>query len=765
MVSIRPSTALDANGDDILDIAGSNLQTITYFISDGIATVGNTTDPVGATDFDTFVNSHGIDSYAVGIGAGISDFSNLNAIHNVDADASGTVDDALYVPDVNALEEVLLGTTVPVSFSGSVVSAGAVETVDFGADGGFIQSISLTLDTDADNIPDTEVTFSYDPTTGINNDGGFTPISSNTLAVDASHGFVEGKLTFNFDTGNYNYFQSSAMSEGDKFTLRFVAADNDGDVTSPTTVTLSIVDGQPVANDDTDTLFALDTQLEGNVLSGFGTDGGATHSTSFSSFSSQSTGVDNTVDNASVTSIEYRGDTIDLTAATGGVVNATANSDGSNYSYTVDSDGVLTLSNTTDSTSLTFNTSGYYLYTPADAPSPPTGAQVRQNFESSTSSEISEGASKGITLSSPDGAIQYDGNGDTRGVGVDGTRINTGERLFITFESSLYPHGVQGLQLEADSLGGSSEVFNVTAFHIDGHEMGQAVMTSSGFQTLFSDLSGIGSIRVQAGSNTSATIRAVIFDPVLVDSTAVAVAPEEIGYTITDDDGDSDSATLTLKSVSNSFVDVDGDNVEIGTNANDFLSGLDGNDVLTGGAGHDLLEGGAGDDTLDGGADDDSLDGGIGNDVIFAGSGDDTLLGGDGIDFLYGGQGDDVMTGGSGADTFAWGENDTGSSIDPNTDVIIDFTVGPGGDVLDLSDLLQGEEANLLSDYLSVEVGDFDGDLDNETRISIDADGGAVFQSSGSITLENVDLSQGGALTDQQILDNLLNNGNLNVDT
>ena len=123
------------------------------------------------------------------------------------------------------------------------------------------------------------------------------------------------------------------------------------------------------------------------------------------------------------------------------------------------------------------------------------------------------------------------------------------------------------------------------------------------------------------------------------------------------------------------------------------------------------------------------------------------------------------MTGGAGADRFGWGENDKGSTIDPDSDLITDFTVGPGGDVLDLGDLLQGEEGNPLTDYLSIEFGDFDGDLDSESRINIDADGGIFFQSTGSVTLENVDLTQGGTLTDQQILDNLINNGNLDVDT
>ena len=101
----------------------------------------------------------------------------------------------------------------------------------------------------------------------------------------------------------------------------------------------------------------------------------------------------------------------------------------------------------------------------------------------------------------------------------------------------------------------------------------------------------------------------------------------------------------------------------------------------------------------------------------------------------------------------------------PDADVITDFTVGLGGDVLNLADLLQGEQSNPTTDYLSIEFGDFDGDLDSESRITIDADGGGFFQPTGSITLETIDLTQGGSLTDQEILNNLITNGILDIDT
>ena len=823
---VKTIDALDADGDGSLDLTGSNLETITYFISDGVPTSGNTTDPVGASGWDTFTANNGVSSFAVGIGSGITDFSSLNAIHNVDSDGSGTVDEAIYVPNLNTLEEALL-STVPSSFGGSIVVSGAVQTVLFGADGGHVESIAINLDTDADGTPDTLVTFSYDAVADeISNDGGFATITGSILSLHATgYGFVEGSLIIDFDSGDYNYYQSAAVAEGDSFDITFIASDGDGDSTPATTITLSIIDGQPVANDDTDTLFAFETELEGNVLTGQGTDSGVSNSSSFTTFSQQGEGVDNTVDNATVTSIEYRGDTIDLTTSTGGTINATASDDGSSYSYSVDSSGVLTLTNTTDGSALTFNTTGYYHYTPATVATSPTGPQVVETFTDGN-------AAQGVSLSSPDGNIVYDTAGSWQGIGVDNNefwRLDDGDRVIIDFDTTTYQYGVSGVGIETEiNHVDFYEVYNLVAYHVDGHVLGTESVKGSGWHNVFSEFSNIGRIELQAGSATSSNLRGVRFAPVLLDTAASAITPEVIEYTITDDDGDSDSATLTLKGITNSIVDTAGTNVVTGTDANDFISGLDGDDTLSGGLGYDILEGGAGADILSGGADGDVLTGGdgadnlsgdagddvlsgnagddvltggsgadklsggddddllVGNsgadvlhgdagfdvlqggdgqDSLYGGTGDDILSGGDGIDFLSGGQGNDTLTGGTQSDTFHWGANDRGSSITPDADVITDFTVGIGGDLLDLSELLQGEESNPLTDYLTIDYGDFDGDLDNETRISVDHDGGIFFQASQTITLDNVDLTAGGSLTDQEIINNLISDGNLNVDS
>ncbi|SDI73628.1 tandem-95 repeat protein [Pseudomonas abietaniphila] len=97
----------------------------------------------------------------------------------------------------------------------------------------------------------------------------------------------------------------------------------------------------------------------------------------------------------------------------------------------------------------------------------------------------------------------------------------------------------------------------------------------------------------------------------------------------------------------------------------------------------------------------DSLLGGNGDDILFGQGGSDLLNGGNGNDLLIGGKGNDTLIGGAGADTFAWKAGDTNSG---GFDVIKDFNSSEG-DKLDLSDLLQGENGNNVTDltkYLQI---------------------------------------------------------------
>jgi predicted extracellular nuclease len=112
--------------------------------------------------------------------------------------------------------------------------------------------------------------------------------------------------------------------------------------------------------------------------------------------------------------------------------------------------------------------------------------------------------------------------------------------------------------------------------------------------------------------------------------------------------------------------------VQVGTGANETLSGtsgadlilgLAGSDTLSGDGGGDLLCGGVGQDALGGGDGDDTLEGERGNDVLSGGDGNDVLRGGDGNDSLSGDSGNDTLTGGRGADAFSGG-----AGTDTNTD-------------------------------------------------------------------------------------------------
>ena len=165
-------------------------------------------------------------------------------------------------------------------------------------------------------------------------------------------------------------------------------------------------------------------------------------------------------------------------------------------------------------------------------------------------------------------------------------------------------------------------------------------------------------------------------------------------------------------------------------------------------------------DSISGNAGDDILYGAEGDDLLSGGAGSDRLHGGDGADTLIGGSGNDSLIGGGGIDIFALEAGDQGIVGTPAVDTIADFTTGSGGDVLDLSDLLQGENLATLDDYFNFSYDSGTGD----TTISIDVDGGGTFETSQQIVLTGVDLTSGGTLSDQQILNDLLANGNLIVD-
>jgi Ca2+-binding RTX toxin-like protein len=160
-----------------------------------------------------------------------------------------------------------------------------------------------------------------------------------------------------------------------------------------------------------------------------------------------------------------------------------------------------------------------------------------------------------------------------------------------------------------------------------------------------------------------------------------------------------------------------------------------------------------------------------------AGSGNDTLNGGKGNDVLVGGKGNDTLIGGAGDDIFLWKDGDQGTTSTPAKDTITDFGLNSGDvngtDKLDLSDLLQGEHANVVNGTVT---GDLTGYLflsssisGNDTIININTQGNLNTSTGGNfnqqITLKDVSLSD---LTDgtsqNEMINSLIQQGKLNVD-
>ncbi|WP_152603592.1 type I secretion C-terminal target domain-containing protein, partial [Shewanella sp. ECSMB14101] len=243
------------------------------------------------------------------------------------------------------------------------------------------------------------------------------------------------------------------------------------------------------------------------------------------------------------------------------------------------------------------------------------------------------------------------------------------------------------------------------------------------------------------------------------------VDPGDI-WTITylDNDGGSYQArfvqaTFTHELLPDTAITVTGsdnvDNLIFGSTEGDSLTGANLNDEIYGREGNDSIYGLDGDDQLIGGSGNDLIYGGNGNDVILGGLGNDTIDGGLGADILIGGAGSDSIDAGidSDIDTFVW---DLGSD-DNSLDTVLNFDANL--DKLDLSAILIDEELGTyaLDQYLSF---NFSG---GNTEISVDSDHDGVTDL--TIVLNNVDLTNSNTLSDVQIINNLLGNDNLIIDT
>lgn len=135
---------------------------------------------------------------------------------------------------------------------------------------------------------------------------------------------------------------------------------------------------------------------------------------------------------------------------------------------------------------------------------------------------------------------------------------------------------------------------------------------------------------------------------------------------------------------------------------------------------------------------------------------DGEIVGSSGDDYLFATDVDDVLIGGAGSDTFKWTLATQGGD-----DTVMDFNASEG-DVVDIADLLQGEETGSLTEYISVTESP-EGTLIELTPMG---DGSSATQ---SIMLDGVSFADLGIdtstmTTDEAIINHLVDSGHINID-
>jgi len=702
-------------------------QNVGYFFSDGKPNEGD----IGTADetaLKNFLDANNIKNYAIGLGSGVSN-ANLDPLAY--DGISHTDTNAVVVTDLNQLNSVLSGTVQGAPVTGSLLGEGG----SFGADGGFIKSIVVD-----------GTTYTYDPkalggqgsliASGGANHGTFNT-ANNTLSIATNN---SGTLLINLDTGEYTYTSQKTTAVVITENIGFTVSDNDGDLASSTLTVKVIPNAPPVAMDD---------HVITNVLSG---------------------------------NIVVPGELLlaNDTDPNGDTLNATPTSFNTGW--------ISKAADFTGSGAILFNN-------PNNNAANQSLANVRNSFNATAATMTAV-----LVVTGYLGSVSNSNANDEDRITVN---LRQGETLNL--DHNLDPGRIS---MEYSLNGGAWIALN------DG-------------QTLTASADGVYQIHITNIANATGNgnpngAESYQLTMTLNYAGAHDVTADYHGtYTASDNHGGSDTANVSISYQDGHILTgTAGDDVLVAGTGNNVINAGDGNDVLTAGSGNNELHGGAGNDLLYSGAGNDLLDGGTGIDttsyahatagvsvnlgllgaqntlgagsdtltgienllgsnfndsltgdnnsnVINGGLGNDTLNGGGGDDLLIGGLGNNTLTGGAGADTFQWLKGNSGH------DLITDFT--PGTDKLDLSQLLQGENASTasLDDYLHFTVSGSGASV--MTSIDVSAMAGAT--PNQTIDLAGVNLAShygvtpgaggmvAGGHDTATIISGMLNDHSLKVDT
>ncbi|BEV07812.1 retention module-containing protein [Methylophilus sp. DW102] len=723
----------------------SGAQNIGYFFSDGEPNSGREVGDSDRQAWEAFLKANNINEYAIGVGSSVSATQVANSMNQIAYNGSTSTDtNAIQVSNFAQLDAVL-SQTVPTPVVGSLTSGGG-----FGADGGYVKSVAIE-----------GTTYTFDAKTGSISVAGTNNSSYNATTHQLTVVTKAGTFVVDMDDGKYAF--TPGQPKVTLINTTFDANANGQQTSLPSGWFTNNPSGKIEVQ--ASTIYGLSASY-GNVLE-----------------------IENFKGDGNIYTLinPSKNDTVTLSfdyAARSGYTS------GTDSAIQVLVDGkVIDTVNTKNLTMTTFS----YTFTG-------TGSQMRVEFKSvdtnstgglldnikiTTSSTTQPADSTKVTYTLSD----KDGDTSTADLTVNVAKNNTYTPTPQVAPDVSTAVGAAGLitlpgLLNVDLLDFSSRqnftasdannnitnvniAFNAGIGVIIGSTLmsySQAVANELGLKVSYTESSGfLGLI----GANGKLVVTAA--DGGTIDNLAlneflstVKVNPQLLGVnvlenftiTATDSTGLQDSASasnllnLSLLSSNNTTPIIGGDagdNVVNGTSGNDIIYGYAGNDTLNGGDGNDILRGGAGNDTLNGG---------------------------NGNDILIGGKGNDTLTGGAGVDVFKWDQGDDGSAGAPARDTITDFNKAPvnqGGDVLDIRDLLQGENPNNLVNYMHFEKSGSD------TIIHISSNGGfandahnvsGAFnsgQETQTIVVAGVDLTN-GQTSDAAVIANLLTQQNIVVD-
>ena len=689
-------------------------QNVAYFFSDGEPNSGDAIGPADEASLKTFYQVNNINSYAIGLGTAAT---NLNLDPIAYNGSTKTDTNAVIVTDLSQLDAVLTGTVQAPKATGSLLDGGS-----FGADGGFIKTITID-----------GITYTYNPTgagavasTGLATLYSFDTVT-NTLTVTTSKG---GSFVIDLDTGEYVYTLTKVAATAFDETITFTVSDNDGDLAGSGLVIHVTPNAAPVAVTDNiitnilsqsitvpgDVLLANDTDPNGDPLTASPTTFQTLWGVKGSAFTGTAASADVTF-NGTANTLANQAITLSRSAFQANTVAMTAALVVTGYL------GDVTIANANDEDFI--------------------NVSLKKGETLNLNHDLAAGRI----------SMEYSLNGGNYVAISDGA----------TFTAS--QTGTYQIHL--------TNIANTSGSNVNGIENYHLTMT------------------IGYGSSTD--------------------NPDFSGtYTATDPSGSSSSAGVNIAyQAGTSLSGTAGDDVMLVGAGNNTVHGNGGNDVLSGGAGNNNFYGDAGNDLLFSGPGNDLLDGGSGvdtasyahattgvtvtlgqvstqtgagldtlvaienligsnyNDTLIGDTGANVINGGLGNDTLIGGLGNDTLIGGAGSDTFLWRQGEIGR------DTVSDFT--PGTDKLDLSQLLQGENASSasLDDYLHFKVTGSGASLVTTIDISAVA-GSAPVQ---TIDLAGVNLAThygvtpgaggviaGGADT-ATIINGMLNDHSLKVDT